>query len=222
MLLQPARQREASAREHSGKHATATTCEGSLYTCIANIGELAIAVAFDLVPNGSGRRWVVGVASSHPDHPSALEEPLRCSEDGAAHAISSGCASRQTPASSSAQPASGRGCAEHLSAGWRPPQPDCIDATAAQLSRAIESRWVSGVRAWHGQGAGRVTAVEADGESYCDALDRCVRPFHVPPPAHERSHEDARLPHAPVPWQVMGWLQRLWHESILSICSLSH
>ena len=77
MLLQPARQREASAREHSGKHATTTTCEGSLHTCIANIGKLAIAVALDLVPNGSGGRRVVGVASSHTDHPAALVEPPR-------------------------------------------------------------------------------------------------------------------------------------------------
>ena len=33
---------------------------------------------------------------------------------------------RLTPDSSSAQPAGGRGCAEILSAGWRPPQRDCI------------------------------------------------------------------------------------------------
>ena len=195
---------------------------GWRHTCSAHMRVEGVAAALVSGLDSCDSPSALSVSRARSTDQAALEEPLRCSEDGAAHAISSGCASRQTPASSSAQPASGRGCAEHLSAGWRPPQPDCIDATAAQLSRAIESRWVSGVRAWHGQGAGRVTAVEADGESYCDALDRCVRPFHVPPPAHERSHEDARLPHAPVPWQVMGWLQRLLHESILSICSLSH
>ena len=84
--------------------------------------------------------------------------------------------------------------------------------------RALGSRSVAGVRARHGQGAGRVSAVEAAHDSYSDALDRCVRAPHVPPPVHERSHEDARLPHAPVPWQVMGWLQRLFHESIPSTC----
>ena len=92
------------------------------------------------------------------------------------------------------------------------------DAQLRKLSAAIESRWATGVRARHGQGAGRVSAVEAAHDSYSDALDRCVRAPHVPPPVHERSHEDARLPHAPVPWQVMGWLQRLFHESIPSTC----
>ena len=47
------------------------------------IGRLAIAVALDLVLNGSGRRWVGGVASRHPDPPLrfgmsvALRAPLR-------------------------------------------------------------------------------------------------------------------------------------------------
>ena len=38
--------------------------------------------------------------------------------------------------------------------------------------RATESCSVTGGRARHGQGAGRAGAVEADGESYRDALDR--------------------------------------------------
>ena len=96
------------------------------------------------------------------------------------------------------------------------------DAQRQQAQKAIESRWMAGVRARHGQGAGRVSAVEAAHDSYSDALDRCVRAPHVPPPVHERSHEDARLPHAPVPWQVVGSLQRLFHESTLSIPSLLH
>ena len=49
-----------------------------------------------------------------------------------------------------------------------------------------------------------------------------VGPSGVPPSVHERSHEDARLPHAPVPWQVVGPLQRLFHESIPSMRMLSH
>ena len=60
-------------------------------------------------------------------------------------------------------------------------------AQLRKLSRAIESRWVSGVRAWHGQGAGRVTAVEADHDSCSDTLDTHVRAPPVPPPVHERS-----------------------------------
>ena len=77
MLLQPARQREASAREHFLEAASGPTSEGSLHICSAHIGKLAIAVALDLVPNGSGGRRVVGVASSHTDHPAALVEPPR-------------------------------------------------------------------------------------------------------------------------------------------------
>ena len=71
VLLQPARQREASAREHFLEAASGPTSEGSLHICSAHIGKIAIAVALDLEPNGSGGRRVVGVASSHPDHPSA-------------------------------------------------------------------------------------------------------------------------------------------------------
>ena len=75
-----------------------------------------------------------------------------------------------------------------------------------------------GVRAWHGQGAGRVTAVEADHDSCSDTLDTHVRAPPVPPPVHERSHEDARLPHLAVAWQVVGSLKTVSHESIPSIC----
>ena len=53
------------------------TSEGSLHICSAHIGKIAIAVALDLVPNGYGGRRVVGVASSHTDHPAALVEPPR-------------------------------------------------------------------------------------------------------------------------------------------------
>ena len=91
--------------------------------------------------------------------------------------IQSGCCGGRQPAASSSA------------------QPDCIDATAAQLSRAIESRWVSGVRVGHGQGAGRATAVEADGEGCPDALERYVRAACVSPrpPVHESSHGKCSL-----------------------------
>ena len=48
-------------------------------------------------------------------------------------------------------------------------------AQLRKLSRAIESRWLAGVRARHGQGAGRAGAVEADRESHRDALEKHVR-----------------------------------------------
>ena len=55
MLLQPARQREASAREHFLEAASGPTSDmGSLHICSAHIGKIVIAVALDLEPNGSG------------------------------------------------------------------------------------------------------------------------------------------------------------------------
>jgi hypothetical protein len=77
MLLQPARQREASACEHFLEAGSGPTSEGSLHICSAHIGKTAIAVALDLEPNGYGGRRVVGVASSHTDQPAALVEPPR-------------------------------------------------------------------------------------------------------------------------------------------------
>ena len=62
-----------------------------------------------------------------------------------------------------------------------------------KLSRAIESRSVTGVRAGHGQGAGRATAVEADGEGCPNALERYVRAACVSPPVHESSHGKCSL-----------------------------
>ena len=57
--------------------ASGPTSEGSLHICSAHIGKTAIVVALDLEPNGYGGRRVVGVASSHTDHPAALVEPPR-------------------------------------------------------------------------------------------------------------------------------------------------
>ena len=46
------------------------------------------------------------------------------------------------------------------------------------------------------------------------------RPSVCRHPCHECSHEDARLPHLAVAWQVVLSLQRLLHESIPSMNSL--
>ena len=91
------------------------------------------------------------------------------------------------------------------------------DAQLRKLSRANESRWVAGVRARHGQGAGRAGAVEADGEGCPDALERCVRVACVSLCRSVSSHENARVPHTAVPWQALGSLQAVLHESIISI-----
>ena len=68
----------------------------------------------------------------------ALQPPSGCRESsallGAARAMQSRRARRLTPASKSAQPADGRGCADILSASWRPPQRDCIKHGAAPES----------------------------------------------------------------------------------------
>ena len=53
---------------------------------------------------------------------------------GAARAMQSRRARRLTPASKSAQPAGGPGCADLLSASWRPTQRDCIKHGAAPES----------------------------------------------------------------------------------------
>ena len=89
-----------------------------------------------------------------------------------------------------------------------------------KLSRAIESRWVSGGRGRHRQGAGQAGSVEADDESYSDGLERYVRAACVSLSRSESSHEDARVPHTAVPWQALGSLQAVFHESIISIPSL--
>ena len=91
---------------------------------------------------------------------------------------------------------------------------------AAEPEKANESRWVAGVRARHGQGAGRAGAVEADGEGCPDALERYVRVACVSLCRSVSSHENARVPHTAVPWQALGSLQAVFHESTTSIPSL--
>ena len=79
---------------------------------------------------------------------------------------------------------------------------------------------MAGVRSRHGQGAGRAGAVEADdGEGCPDALERYVyvRVACVSLCRSVSSHENARVPHTAVPWQALGSLQTVLHESILSI-----
>ena len=92
---------------------------------------------------------------------------------------------------------------------------------SAECSSSLESRWVAGVRARHGQGAGRAGAVEAAHESYRDALDTHVRAACVSPPVHERSHGNAHARLSVIAWQAGVWLQRLSHEYILSMNSFS-
>ena len=91
------------------------------------------------------------------------------------------------------------------------------DAQLRKLSRANESRWVSGGRGRHRQGAGQAGSVEADDESYSDGLERYVRAAWVSLSRSESSHENARVPHTAVPWQALGSLQAVLHESIISI-----
>ena len=97
MLLQPARQREASALEHFLEAGSGPTSEGSLHICSAHIGKLATAVALDLVPNGSGRRWVVWVAARHADHTSAagaVRHKVKGDRDGEFAYVRDACVER--------------------------------------------------------------------------------------------------------------------------------
>ena len=78
-----------------------------------------------------------------------------------------------------------------------------------KLSRAIESRWVSGGRGRHRQGAGQAGSVEADDESYSDAFETYVRAACVSLSRSESSHENAHLRLLRIAWQVMLYSQRL-------------
>ena len=78
-----------------------------------------------------------------------------------------------------------------------------------KLSGAIESRWVTGGRGRHRQGAGQAGSVEADDESYSDGLERYVRAAWVSLSRSESSHENAHLRLLRIAWQVMLYSQRL-------------
>ena len=71
-----------------------------------------------------------------------------------------------------------------------------------------------------GRGAGASSTGFRDQMDSLDDVYADARPSGVPPPVHECSHEDARLPHLAVAWQVVGSLQSLLHASIPSMNSL--
>ena len=85
------------------------------------------------------------------------------------------------------------------------------DAQLRKLSRAIESRWATGVRGRHRQGAGQAGSVEADDESYSDGLERYVRAACVSLSRSESSHENARVPHTRCGCALAG--SALWDHS---------
>ena len=95
-------------------------------------------------------------------------------------------------------------------------------AHSGALTRAIEGRSGTWLRGAFGRGAG----ASSDGFLYhMDWLEHVyskVGTSGVSPPVHERSREDAHAQVLRFAWQVVGWFQRLLHESSPSICSLSH
>ena len=74
------------------------------------------------------------------------------------------------------------------------------DAQCREAQKAIESRWVSGGRGRHRQGAGQAGSVEADDESYSDGLERYVRAACVSLSRSESSHENAHLRLLRIAW----------------------
>ena len=74
------------------------------------------------------------------------------------------------------------------------------------------------LRGGFGRGAGASSAGFRDQIERLDDVYADAQPSGVSPPAHERSHEDAHAQVLRIAWQVVGWFQRLLHESILSIC----
>ena len=98
---------------------------------------------------------------------------------------------------------------------------DCAQQRRA-AQKAPDTLSVAWLRGVFRRDARASPAAFRDYVSCLDDVYADARPSGVPPPVHERSHENARLAHAPVPWQVVGSLQRLFHESILSIPSLPH
>ena len=78
---------------------------------------------------------------------------------------------------------------------------------------------MAGVRARHGQGAGRAGAVEAAHEGYRDALDTHVRAACVSPPVHEPSALTRMLACHMRLWLCLG---RLWDHFFDYGVSLSY
>ena len=82
---------------------------------------------------------------------------------------------------------------------------------------ATDTLLVVWLRGGFGRGAGASPAGFHDQNDRLDDVYTDAQPSGVPPPVHERSHENARLPHTAVPWQVLGSLKTVFHESIPSI-----
>ena len=193
---------------------------GERHTCSAHIPFEAVGVALVIGLDRSGLPSALSVSPAPSTDPAALDGPPlvppRCSAASRLYNLAVAAADHRTL---------DHGSEEGVLAAMSKRPVVCGHHSKIlsvqrlrKLSGAIESRWVTGVRADHGQGAGRAGAVEADGEGCPDALERYVRVACVSLCRSVSSHENARVPHTAVPWQVGGWLQRLYHESILSIC----
>ena len=135
--------------------------------------------------------------------------------------IQSCCGGRQLPDKSSAQRGPPPRCAELEAGVCRRPQLDCIRATAAQ---ALE-----GQREPMGGWSARTARTRCRASRSCrgrwrglprDALERYVRVACVSLSRSVSSHENARVPHTAMPWQALGSLQPVLHESIIAIPSL--
>ena len=142
MIPQPAKQQPNVEGEHSRESGAGPTSEGSLHTCIANIGKLVIAVALDLVPNGSGRQRMVGEVSSHPDHPSALAERMSPAGNAACTQLDLRSPARHPPGSPSATQA------QHApAASWsaRRSRTRCTCSAGPRTTqvRSKKTRWAS-------------------------------------------------------------------------------
>ena len=85
---------------------------------------------------------------------------------------------------------------------------------------ATDTLLVVWLRGGFGRGAGASPAGFRDQTDRLDDVYTDAQPSGVPPPVHESSHENARVPHAPVPWQALGSLQAVFHESTTSISML--
>ena len=76
------------------------------------------------------------------------------------------------------------------------------------------------LRGGFGRGAGASSAGFLYHMDWLKYVYTKVGPSGVPPPVHERSHGNAHARLSVIAWQVGVWLQRLSHESILSMNSL--
>ena len=87
--------------------------------------------------------------------------------------------------------------------------------------KANDTLSVSWLRGGFGRGAGASSAGFLYHMDWLEHVYTKVGPSGVPPPVHERSHRIAHARLSVIAWQVGVWLQRLSHESILSMNSLS-